>query len=98
MFTRFPDGTGVDGIVVRLDEGNGVEEVIQTPVTLKDPKPPRIELPYAASSVIPLDYRGNAMSRKFDFKVQDGRTLLPAASPYVVYSWRVTRKAGKNLP
>ena len=98
IFTRFPDGTGTDCIVVRLDEGNGVEEVIPTATALKAPKPPRIELPYAASSVIPLDYRGNAMSRRYDFEVKDGRTMLPAALLHVVYSWRVTRNVGNNLP
>ena len=84
-FTRFPDGTGVDGIVVRLDEGNGVEEVIPT-------KAERIELPYEAVSVQPLGYRGEPMRKPAEFTVRDGRTLL-SAPPSGTYSWRVKRKA-----
>ena len=87
-FTRFPGGTGVDGIVIRLDEGNGVEEVIPVRAT----KPQRIELPYAVSSVSPLDYRGNVIRGQCDFEVKDGRTLLPTQSSKA-FSWRVTRKA-----
>ena len=83
-FTRFPDGTGADGIVVRLDEGNGTEEVIPT-------KAERVELPYEAESVLPLGYRGEPMRKPAEFTAGEGRTLLSAPAQGV-YSWRVKRR------
>jgi hypothetical protein len=83
-FTRFPDGDGVDGIVVRLDEGNGVEEVIPT-------KASRIELPYEAESAEAFGYQGERLNRTCEFEVGNGRTLLSA--PFSgIYSWRVKRR------
>jgi hypothetical protein len=83
-FTRFPDGVGVDGIVVRLDEGNGVEEVIPT-------KASRIELPYEAESAEAFGYQGERLNRTCEFEVGNGRTLLSA--PFSgIYSWRVKRR------
>ena len=83
-FTRFPDGVGVDGIVVRLDEGNGVEEVIPT-------KASRIELPYEVESAEAFGYQGERLNRTCEFEVGNGRTLLSA--PFSgIYSWRVKRR------
>jgi hypothetical protein len=73
----------VDGIVVRLDEGNGVEEVIPT-------KASRIELPYEVESAEAFGYQGEKLNRTCEFEVRDGRTLLSA--PFSgIYSWRVKR-------
>ena len=69
--------------MVRLDEGNGIEEIIPTKVG-------RIELPYEAVSIESYGYDGNKRRLPCEFEVKAGRTLLSAPTQGV-YSWRVKR-------